>query len=112
MLPHNSVAFSRLAKSVGALRGARATPSEITKSILARWMELSCPDLTLESTPPALFFEASVIKFAEWLSESDLITGAFWLSSAYAALLPKENRKSSAMYFTPPAVDSTLAGLR
>lgn len=71
-------------------------------------MELSCPDLTLESTPPALFFEAPVIKFAEWLNESDLITGAFWLSSAYAALLPKEKRKSNAMYFTPPRLTARL----
>lgn len=108
MLPHNSLAFSRLVKSVGALRGAGATPSEITKSILLRWMGLSCPDLTLESTPPALFFEAPVIKFAEWLSESDLITGAFWLSSAYATLLPKDKRKSSAMYFTPPRLTERL----
>ena len=108
MLPHNSVAFSRLVKSVGALRGARATPSEITRSILARWMGLSCPDLTLESTPPALFFEAPVVKFAEWLNESDLTTGAFWLSSTYAVLLPKEKRKSNAMYFTPPRLTARL----
>lgn len=108
MLPHNSQAFSRLTKSVGTLRGAGATPSEIVKSILARWMELSYPDLMLESMPPMLFFEAPVIKFAKWLSESDLITGAFWLSSAYAALLPKERRKSSAMYFTPPRLTARL----
>ena len=108
MLPHNSTAFSRLVKSVGTLRGVGATSSEITKSILARWMQQSFPDLRLESTPPVHFFEASVIEFAEWLSKSDLITGAFWLSSAYAALLPKEKRKSSAMYFTPPRLTARL----
>lgn len=108
MLPHNSVAFSRLVKSVGALRGAGAPPSEITKSVLARWTALSYPELLLEHTPSALDFEPPVAKFAEWLSESDLITGAFWLSSAYAALLPTEKRKSSAMYFTPPQLTARL----
>lgn len=108
MLPHNSLTFSRLVKSVGALRGGGAAPSEITKSILRCWAQLSYPDLALESTPPAFSSEASVISFAEWLSESDLITGAFWLSSAYAALLPHEKRKSSAMYFTPPRLTARL----
>lgn len=71
-------------------------------------MQLSFPDLAFESTPPAHFLEASVAKFAEWLSQCDLITGAFWLSSAYALLLPKEKRKSSAMYFTPPRLTARL----
>lgn len=108
MLPHNSVAFSRLVKSVGALRGAGAPPSKITKSVLARWTALSYPELLLEHTPSALDVEPPVTKFAEWLSESDLITGAFWLSSAYATLLPSEKRKSSAMYFTPPQLTARL----
>lgn len=108
MLPHNSMAFSRLVKSVGSLRGAGAIPSEITKSILARWVAMSYPDLEVENAPSALDAEAPVTKFAEWLSESDLITGAFWLSSAYAALLPTEKRKSSAMYFTPPRLTARL----
>lgn len=108
MLPHNNIAFSRLVKSVRALEKDRATPSEIAESILARWMELSYPELALEKMRPKLFAEASVIKFAEWLSESDLVTGAFWLSSAYATLMPKEERKGSAMYFTPPRLTSRL----
>ncbi|BBU68744.1 Eco57I restriction-modification methylase domain-containing protein [Fluviibacter phosphoraccumulans] len=108
MLPHNSVVFSGLVKSVGALREGGGTPSEITKSILARWVQQSYPDLALEGAPPPYFLEAPVIKFGEWLSESDLIIGAFWLSSAYAALLPKEKRKSSSMYFTPPRLTGRL----
>lgn len=69
---------------------------------------MSYPALELDNAPSALDAEAPVIKFAEWLSESDLITGAFWLSSAYAALLPTEKRKSSAMYFTPPRLTARL----
>lgn len=108
MLPHNSIAFSRLVKSVEALRGAKASPSEIVKSILTRWLAFSYPALERTNVPSALEAEAPVIKFAEWLSESDLITGTFWLSSAYAALLPGRKRKSNAMYFTPPRLTTRL----
>ncbi|WP_301275632.1 class I SAM-dependent DNA methyltransferase [Dechloromonas sp.] len=69
---------------------------------------MSYPDLELDIAPSSLNSDARVAKFADWLSESDLITGAFWLSSAYAALLPKEKRKSSAMYFTPPRLTARL----
>ncbi len=108
MLPHNSATFSMFLKSVKVLMEAGATPSDITKSILACWMSLSYPDLKLEHDSKALEVDASIVKFAEWLNESNLITGAFWLSSAYAALLPAEKRKSSAMYFTPPRLTERL----
>jgi adenine-specific DNA-methyltransferase len=108
VLPNNSVAFTRQVKSVGLLREAGATPSEITKSILKCWAAMSYPELIIDSTPTVLNSEAPVINFAKWLSESDLITGAFWLSSAYSTLLPNEKRKSSAMYFTPPRMTARL----
>jgi adenine-specific DNA-methyltransferase len=108
VLPNNSVAFTRLVKSVGVLREVGATPSEITKSILECWVAMSYPGLIIDSTPAVLNSEAPVINFAKWLSESDLITGAFWLSSAYSTLLPNEKRKSSAMYFTPPRMTARL----
>lgn len=88
--------------------GTGASPSEIINSILVLWVQLSYPDLAGKRTPTAYCFAAPVIKFAEWLSKSDVITGAFWLSSAYAALLTKEERKSSAMYFTPPRLTDRL----
>lgn len=69
---------------------------------------MSYPELIIDSTPAVLNSEAPVINFAKWLSESDLITGAFWLSSVYSTLLPNEKRKSSAMYFTPPRMTARL----
>lgn len=108
MLPHNSVAFSRLVKTLKALKDTGVSPSEITRSILARWKALSYPDLTVDNELSSLDVDTPISKFAEWLSDSDLITGAFWLSSAYAALLPTETRKCKAMYFTPPRLTSRL----
>lgn len=108
MLPQNSYVFSKFVKSVKALVDKGCTPSEVIKSILAHWMAISFPDLTREYIPVSVDSESSVINFAEWLSECDLITGAFWLSSAYAAMLPKHKRKSNAMYFTPPRLTDRI----
>lgn len=108
MLPNNRTAFSRLVRMASCLRDTGATPEDIIKSVLARWVHASFPSLSLDCAPSNLFFESPVVKFAEWLGESDLITGAFWLSSAYAALLPDGVRKCSAMYFTPPRLTARL----
>lgn len=109
MLPKNSSTFAGLIKELGALREIGARPAEITKCILDRWTDLSFPELSHNNgTATTYFIQEPVIKFAEWLRESDLITGSFWVSSAYAALLPKEQRKLSAMYFTPPRLTERL----
>lgn len=108
MLPQNRTDFTKHLKSVDTLKKSGASPSEIIQCTLAQWMLSSYPNLDVKTSNPALIGEAKIANFATWLSEFDLVTGAFWLSSAYAALLPKEKRKSSAMYFTPPRLTARL----
>jgi hypothetical protein len=57
---------------------------------------------------PILAVDPVVSDFAIWLQDTDILTGAFWLSSAYAALLGAKHRKASAMYFTPPYLSDRI----
>lgn len=56
-------------------------------------------DLPRPTCDLSLLHHPAVEKFVRWLDTVDLLTGAFWLSSAYAFLVGKDQNKWHAMYF-------------
>jgi len=108
MLPINQNNFKAALSSLSVLVKRGHTPSDVVFAILSRWMALVTPDLHRPPLQRKLAKESAISAFANWLNETDILTGAFWLSSAYAALLDKTQRKESAMYFTPPYLSQRI----
>jgi len=108
MLPINQNNFKSALKTLSVLVKRGHTPSDVVTAILSRWMALVTPELPKPSLQKTLAKESAITAFANWLNETDILTGAFWLSSAYAALLDKTQRKASAMYFTPPYLSQRI----
>lgn len=104
MLPQEKPRFTQLVRAMRGLIDERTTPKDIIQAALLLWHKAACPDLQVPSLQMSanLKHAVEVQAFAHWLGEQELITGAFWLSSAYAALVEKDVRKRKAMYFTPP----------
>ncbi|WP_334068477.1 N-6 DNA methylase [Burkholderia cepacia] len=49
-----------------------------------------------------------ISEFSAWLSELDLPSAAFWITSAYADLVGASQRKAQSMYFTPPMLAARM----
>lgn len=62
---------------------------------------------TLEQRP-ALRRNSAFLALCAWLGDQKLTDTAFWISSLYANLLPRDIRKNRALYFTPPALSERL----
>ncbi len=71
-------------------------------------MGVVCPQLRASPADDSVKSKVAVQKFAAWLTQCEITTGAFWLSSAYTRLLDPEYRKANAMYFTPPSLTTRL----
>lgn len=108
MLPNNKSSFYALLRGLRTISAAGYTPEDIVCTVLNRWMSLVTPSLDCPAFEQLLANEDAILKFADWLTSIDLLTGGFWLSSAYAALLGTRNRKANAMYFTPPYLAKRL----
>lgn len=109
MLSTNKNGFKLLLQGLSSLVKQGNTPSDVVRATLARWMAQCTPGLkaqTLEK--PDLINKIPVIAFSEWLNESDILGGSFWLSSAFAGLLGREIQKSNAMFFTPPGLSKRM----
>jgi len=52
--------------------------------------------------------DPAVATFESQLRQLPFLDAAYWLSTAYTALSPKEYRKRMAMYFTPPPIANRL----
>lgn len=104
MLPQDQQGFTRLLRTMKQLLADDVTPRDLTQAVLLRWHKLAFRTLRAPvlSVRKELKQHAIVREFSEWLAERDVMDAAFWLSSAYAALLDKDVRKKQAMYFTPP----------
>ena len=109
MLPENKNSFKLLLQRLKALVQSGMLPESVIRSILVNWASNVTPGFHL-SVPvaPHLASHPDIIGFSEWLSESDILVGSFWLSSAFAGLLGKEHQKSSAMFFTPPYLSNRM----
>lgn len=91
-------------------RAKRVAPRALVETILRRWSEDSYPKL------PVIQLRANrkvsgvpaVATFEFQLRQLPFLEAAYWLSTAYTALSPKEYRKRLAMYFTPPPIANRL----
>ena len=67
--------------------------------------ELRVPSLRWSKT---LLQNPAVVTFEKYLKQLSFEDAAYWLSTAYTALSPAEERKRLAMYFTPPPIANRL----
>lgn len=114
------VRFQHICRGLSACVVSGCAPDELARALLARWMSKATPQLALPACDVAMLQMKAVTRFVEeWLLPRDTLTGAFWLSSAYAVMVGKVRRKQQAMYFTSPhlalrlidaAADSLLEG--
>ena len=105
MLPNDKKTFEKLLKG---LRKTEHSPRNLVGGILHLWLKTSYPRLTRPRAEKKLLEAPIVAEFAAWASGLDLLTGAFWLGSAYASLSGNEARKQNSLYFTPPYLASRL----
>lgn len=104
----DTIRFQHLCRALKPLAAAEPGARGVTTALLARWMAGVTPDLPRPTCDLSLLHHPAVEKFVRWLDTADLLTGAFWLSSAYAFLVGKDQRKWQAMYFTPPHLAQRL----
>lgn len=98
----------RALQKLGEIRGR--TPTLIVGTILRRWSLSSFPELKAPSLrwSKTLLDDPAVLTFEKYLKQLSFEDAAYWLSTAYTALSPAEERKRLAMYFTPPPIANRL----
>lgn len=84
--------------------------SRLVSAVLHQWQGKSYERLAVPSHKigKTLSERQLVGDFSEWLATQDVLTGAFWLSSAYACWVGDETRTTRAMFFTPPTLSFRL----
>jgi adenine-specific DNA-methyltransferase len=95
-------------QKLGETRGR--TPTLIVGTVLRRWSLSSFPELRAPSLrwSRTLLDDPAVVTFEKYLKQLSFEDAAYWLSTAYTALSPAEDRKRLAMYFTPPPIANRL----
>ena len=111
MLPQKHYLVMQRARALQPL--VRKKPdgaARLALTILYLWQRESFPALVRRAPRPdkRLIVEPKITSFANWLSESNLLDGAFWLSSAYALWVGDGVRTERAMFFTPPELSTRL----
>ena len=88
----------------------RVRPRSLIETILHKWCEDSYPKLPLKRIRRSkrLSTMGVIATFESQLRRLPFLEAAYWLSTAYTALSPKEYRKRLAMYFTPPPIANRL----
>ena len=102
----DSIRFQRLCRELKPLALIHG-PETVILGLLRPWMAKHAPQLKAPSSPK-LESDAGLRHFLDWLSNMDVLTGAYWISSAYSLLVTKEQRKKQAMYFTSPHLAKRL----
>ncbi|MDE2465445.1 MAG: Eco57I restriction-modification methylase domain-containing protein, partial [Alphaproteobacteria bacterium] len=111
MLPKEKQNVLRWIRKLQPLaRGRSREARELTEAILFQWQEISFPELTRgkSAAAPRFVKNTAIIRFAHWIAGMDFLDAAFWLSSTYATWIGDENRRSQAMYFTPPELSARI----
>jgi adenine-specific DNA-methyltransferase len=105
------VQFGRIMRQVAlAMKACNADPTRVVGTALRAWVSSryeGIPQCNLR-TSKALSMHRALRPLVQLLEGGDLLSGAYWLSSAYAMLSSDKYRKSLAMYFTPPALTGRL----
>lgn len=104
----DNIRFRHLCRSLKPLATAEPGARGVTTALLARWMASMTPNLPRPTSELSLQHHPAVERFVCWLNGADILAGAYWLSSAYAFLVGKDQRKWQAMYFTPPHLAQRL----
>lgn len=118
MLPKDKSAFFGHIRRLVALNGGEHSTfaALAVRSTLALILERAYPrlvDLGLLAGDAKLTNLPELRGFATWLQDRQFLETAFWLSSAYAHLMPAERRGQQALFFTPPTLSSRIiASLR
>jgi len=115
MLPKDKNAFFVHIRRLAALNGGEDAvfAAWVVRSTLALILESGFPGLVgagLVSGSSKLKYRPALQGFATWLQGAPLLETAFWLSSAYAHLMPAEQRGQQALFFTPPTLSTRLIG--
>lgn len=105
MLPDNKKLFERHCK---CLQKTGYPASQLVNATLYLWLESNYTHLHLPSVSLKLLKNPDVVEFFGWISNQGFMTGAFWLSSAYAALTGKKVRKENSLFFTPPYLSNRI----
>lgn len=105
MLPNDKNTFEKLLKG---LKKTESSSEKLVDGILHLWLKTSYPHLTRPRAEAKFLANTFVEEFTSWVSGLDILTGAFWLGSAYAALAGNETRKKHSLYFTPPYLASRI----
>jgi hypothetical protein len=109
MLPNNKNIFRVVLNNLAILVQRGIDPADVVRATLWLWAKKVTPAIIVTTPQPSeLTNDESIKLFADWLGDLEILTGAFWLSSAYASLIAEENRRASAMYFTPPSLSNRM----
>lgn len=90
------------------LKKTENSSEKLVDGILHLWLKTSYPHLTRPRAEAKFLANSFVREFTSWVSGLDILTGAFWLGSAYASLAGNETRKKHSLYFTPPYLASRI----
>lgn len=102
MLPDNRKSIVTLQRNLGVLLTRDLSPVDIIHNILLRWIKTNYPTLVRSIKVAKLIHEPELDAFLNAITELDLLTAAFWLTSTYAKLQGRAEQKLKALYFTPP----------
>lgn len=113
MLPKDKSTFLSHIRQLSApdKRGSAVAAVRQVRATLAAWTESAYPDLCdlkLLSAHPSAAARPEVEAFATWLRALPFLDATFWLSSAYAHLMPEALRDERALFFTPPTLATRL----
>lgn len=112
MLPQDKSAFLGHIRRLLALHGGEspAVAARAVRSTLALLLDSGYPKLVELGLRPEskLAKRPEISAFASWLRGLEFLDCAFWLSSAYACLMPRLRRNRQALFFTPPSLSTRL----
>ncbi|MDD5175172.1 MAG: N-6 DNA methylase [Sterolibacterium sp.] len=111
MLPKGRQEIQQYIRKLQPLSHGKAEEARhLANAVLHLWQQQAYPALVRRSprSTKALLKNSLVVEFSAWLSGLDILTAAFWLSSAYAHWVGKDLQKEQALFFTPPALSARL----
>lgn len=112
MLPQDKSVFVGHIRRLLAIRDCKRPifAARVVHSTLALLLDDGYPKLVdLGLRPKAKLAKRPEIReFARWLQGLEFLDCTFWLSSAYACLLPRQQRQKKALFFTPPSLSTRL----
>lgn len=112
MLPKEKTEFISHVRRLRSLSGSNKQDfgSRVVFAVLHQILKQRYPSLPRAGilADKALLQRPAITNFQEWLVRLPFLDMAFWLSSAYASLIPDKLKKNRALFFTPPVLSKRL----